>query len=116
MVSFQETAVIDVEMVQGPSPGRRRLRFSFQSTMSKTEAGGPARSRGSPRRSLLPEAWHDFSLRLVNGMLTWALTCLIVILVEVVVSFSEAHVRVRWIVQSLCVLFLILLLVHTLLP
>jgi uncharacterized membrane protein YtjA (UPF0391 family) len=49
-------------------------------------------------------------------MLTWALTCLILILVEVVVGFSETRVRVRWLVQSLCVLFLILLLVHTLLP
>ena len=52
----------------------------------------------------------------LNGMLNWALTCLIVILVEVVVSFSEARVRVRWILQSLCVLFLILLLLHTLVP
>lgn len=49
-------------------------------------------------------------------MLTWILTCLILILVEVVVSFSDARVRVRWVVQSLCVLFLILLLVHTLFP
>jgi uncharacterized membrane protein YtjA (UPF0391 family) len=49
-----------------------------------------------------------------DGMLTWALTCLILILVEVVVSFSEARIRVRWVVQSLCVMFLILLLVHTL--
>ena len=52
----------------------------------------------------------------VTGMLTWALTCLILILVEVVVSFSEARVRVQWVVQSLCVLFMILILVHTLLP
>ena len=49
-------------------------------------------------------------------MVTWALTCLILILVEVVVSFSEARVRVQWVVQSLCVLFMILILVHTLLP
>jgi uncharacterized membrane protein YtjA (UPF0391 family) len=48
-------------------------------------------------------------------MLTWTLTCLILVLVEVVVSFSDARVRVRWVVQSLCVLFLILFLVHTLL-
>ena len=43
MVSFQETAVIDVEMVQGPSPGRRRLRFSFPINDVKDPTGEPAR-------------------------------------------------------------------------
>jgi uncharacterized membrane protein YtjA (UPF0391 family) len=47
-------------------------------------------------------------------MLTWTLTCLILTLVVVVVSFSEAPVRVRWMAQSLGVLFLILLLVYAL--
>jgi uncharacterized membrane protein YtjA (UPF0391 family) len=47
-------------------------------------------------------------------MLTWTLNCLILTLVVVVVSFSDTPVRVRWVVQSLGVLFLILFLVHAL--
>ena len=43
MVSFQETAVIDVEMVRRPSPGRRRLRFSFPFNDVKDQTGEPAR-------------------------------------------------------------------------
>jgi hypothetical protein len=43
MVSFQETAVIDVEMVRRPSPGRRRLRFSFPINDVKDPTGEPAR-------------------------------------------------------------------------
>jgi hypothetical protein len=43
MVSFQETAVIDVEMIRRSSPGRRRLRFSFPINDVKDQTGKPAR-------------------------------------------------------------------------
>ena len=50
MVSFQETAVIDVEMVRRPSPGRRRLRFSFPINDVKDPTGEPAPPFSARRR------------------------------------------------------------------
>jgi hypothetical protein len=50
MVSFQETAVIDVETVRRPSPGRRRLRFSFPINDVKDPTGEPAPPFSARRR------------------------------------------------------------------
>jgi len=73
MVSFQETAVIDVEMVRRPSPGRRRLRFSFPINDVKDQTGEPAppfsarRRRGAAylliHRSAVNRLFRAFSFR-----------------------------------------------------
>ncbi|MBV9489645.1 MAG: hypothetical protein JO069_07975 [Verrucomicrobia bacterium] len=47
-------------------------------------------------------------------MLIWMLNCVLLSLVALVVSFSEAPGRGRWLMRSLGVLFLILFLVHAL--
>ena len=69
---------------------------------------------GLAKNRRLPERGTVLAFGKVTPMLIWMLNCVLLSLVALVVSFSEAPGRGRWLMRSLGVLFLILFLVHAL--